>query len=259
MTADLDRVLARVSQNPLFSVETGTVDERWMSLDQALHSDWLDRLCATYAETYPGLDQRGQGAFVVGRMSWVLATTLAACDLALGAVPKLTAASVWLNGESDRLRFRLPDIDMTPSSTDELRLLLVTLMTPFIEPIRQRCRLSKAAQWRLVADSVAAAWLLTGRRLNQEESAKLRALTILHEQPSELTNRQTGFTDVAVWEPDQSGQLKKHQQTYRTRGGCCRVYTSESHGYCSTCIHVKQDERHQRLSAALRHEVQAAH
>ena len=166
----------------------------------------------------------------------------------------LRADTIWVRLINEQLQIRLDEPDFITADIEPMRRQIIELMTPFIEPVKQFSRLSKTPQWRLVSDSVASSWLLAGRKLGKEKPAKQRALAIVHDQPSVLSNRFTGYLDVEVYTPDADGTLTHHHQSYRSRSGCCRVYTADNHDYCATCIHLKPEQRHQRLQTALRNE-----
>ena len=257
MSHVLDAIFAELNANRLFHIEVGPVDASWHRLDDALQSDWLMQKYQRFASDYPGLDQRGQGAFAVGRVSYIFATILAACDMSLGQVPRLTPTNLWLQEAGDQLRLRLTSANLETVSSATLREMLINLMSAFVEPVKTTSRLNTAAQWRLVSDSVAVAWQMVGRTLNQEAEAEARALDILAAEPSPLRNRQTGFTRVSVWVPGTDQAPVQVEQSYRVRGGCCRLYTADDRDYCATCVLLKPDEQQKRLQHSLRQSLSA--
>ncbi|EAR07876.1 (2Fe-2S)-binding protein [Reinekea blandensis] len=257
MSHALDAIFAELNANRLFHIDIGPVDPSWHRLDEALQSDWLAQKYQRFATDYPGLDQRGQGAFAVGRVSYIFATILAACDLSLGQVPPLTSTNLWLREEDEQLRLRLTSVDLAAVSSATLREMLINLMSAFIGPVKTTSRLNAAAQWRLISDSVAVAWQMVGRTLNNEAEAEARAMDILAAEPSPLRNKQTGFTRVSVWVPGKDQAPVQVEQSYRIRGGCCRLYTADDRDYCATCVLLKPEEQQQRLQQSLRQSLSA--
>lgn len=252
MNDALQSLLDEINKNPLFQLDTGPIGPDWQRLDDAVQGDWLMHRVQTFADDYPGLDQRGQGAFLVGRMAYIVATVLAAFDLTVQQTPALTPSTLWLRESNGRLHLRLASTQFQPSVTDAVRIQLIGLMETFIRPVKIATRLSAAAQWRLVSDSVAVGWQLVGRKLNQESRAQARAMDILTGQPSPLNNPQTEFTQVSVWIPGADQQPVRVDQSYRVRGGCCRLYTADDRDYCATCVLLKPDEQKKRLQTTLR-------
>lgn len=252
MNQALDAIFDQLNHNRLFHIDRTPADETWQRLDASLQGDWMTDKYRRFATDYPGLDRRGQGAFAIGRISYVFATILAACDLTLQQVPQLTPESVWQKEDDNRLWLRLPEPKLVPANDESLRTLLINLMSAFITPIKSTSRLSTAAQWRLVSDSVAVAWQMVGQTLNQEAAAQDRAMAILSGKGSPLHNRQTGFTQVSTWVPGADQTPVKVTKSYRIRGGCCRLYTADNQDYCATCVLLKPDEQNKRLQDSLR-------
>ncbi|WP_028669255.1 (2Fe-2S)-binding protein [Saccharospirillum impatiens] len=239
------------------------------------------------AQRCPGLDEKGQVAFLVGDTAYYLLTAVAALYLAEGIVPSLDAGDLALadydvhwdvNGESGTYKalevqllnstcwafaphhlirdaIPLPSLE---ALRDNLRRQLEQLYQPLIERLYQHYRLGKAAQWRLVADALAAAFLNAGRQLGDEDYARQEALALIKQKGSPLHNKQTGYFEVTVTDPDKPDRPVARQH-FRARGGCCRYYTTEAATYCSTCVLFPQAERDVRLQAYLKsqHELSA--
>lgn len=105
--------------------------------------------------------------------------------------------------------------------------------------------------WRLVGDSVSAVFLETGRTLGCEERAMTEALVVLKQPGSPLANRQMHYFDIVIRAPDDPGRVLA-RRTFRSRGGCCRYYTSREGRLCTTCVLLDPRERDRNLEAALR-------
>ncbi|WP_127560676.1 (2Fe-2S)-binding protein [Saccharospirillum alexandrii] len=252
------------------------------------HSEWRTALMRYEAARCPGLDAKGQVAFLVGDTAYYLLTAVAALYLGEGSVPSLASDNLafmeyevhWEeNGESgtyNSLEVRLLGTDcwayaprtlinhaIPVSSQADLRDLLRQqiehLFQPLIDRLYQTHRLSKAAQWRLVADALAVAFLNIGRQSGVEEHAREEALALIKQRGSPLFNRQTGFFEITL-KDERSPENVLAKQHFRARGGCCRYYTSDAATYCSTCVLLPKEERDERLGNYLeqQHNAQSA-
>ena len=65
-----------------------------------------------------------------------------------------------------------------------------------------------------------------------------------------LANKQWQFNYYSVAAEDSPTQ-KPLGNWFRARGGCCRYYTLEGKDYCTSCVHVSEDERRERLTRYL--------
>ncbi|MEX1213574.1 hypothetical protein [Saccharospirillum sp.] len=242
-------------------------------------SDWRTAIMRYEAERCPGLDAKGQVAFLIGDTAHYLLTAIAALYLGEGLVPSLAARDIALvdydvdweeDGESGTYKALEVQLFNTtcwahaprhlicnaiplPSQKalrDNLRLQLEQLYHPLIEQLYRQHRLGKAAQWRLVADALAAAFLNVGRQLGHENSAREEAFALIRHPGSPLNNKQTGYFEVTVTDPEKP-ETPVASQHFRARGGCCRYYTSKAATYCSTCVLLPKTERDARLQAYL--------
>jgi hypothetical protein len=133
---------------------------------------------------------------------------------------------------------------------ERFRLMLESHFAALVATVEQMTRLSRAAQWRLVADAVSAAFLDAGRRLGIEETAKADAMAILKVLGSPLDNAQLHYFDLDIpmgEGPDASIVTR----SFRARGGCCRYYLTEGGHLCTTCVLEKPAERDRRLREAV--------
>lgn len=248
-------------------------------------SPWRLALMAYEANRCPGLDEKGQVAFLVGDTAYYLFTAIAALYLGEGLLPSLGASDLAFSehevyweeaGESGtytalavhllstRCRAFAPrhliegaiPVASQEALRDDLRCQLEQLYQPLIEQLHQRHRLGKAAQWRLVADALAAAFLNVGRQLGDEVAAREEAMALIKHPGSPLNNRQTGYFEVTLTAPHLPEKVLARQH-FRARGGCCRYYTSDAATYCSTCVLLPEPERHLRLSTYLKQQYDA--
>lgn len=282
-TADLDAIptlaatLDVLARRGDLDVSVGSIEADWWTADRLMRpgSPELDAMLKVEAERCPGLDVKGQCAFVIGDSAYYLSVVLAGLYLAERQVPDLTPAQLalrvrtvaWhLDGESGTypqlcFRFltprfwtdrhgRLPLGGQSVLGDDELRAALRQQLEHFYLPLLVQThgisRLSKGAGWRLVADALAAAFLQVGRELGCEAHAKREAIAIIRCRDSLLYNRQTGFFDVQVADPNNPEHVLV-SRSFRARGGCCRFYTCDDGRYCTTCVLEKTEVRDDRI------------
>jgi len=256
--------------------EVGPAEGDWVSFNELLkeHSALRDQLLAFEAERCPGLDDKGQVAFLLGGVMHYLMIVVAPLVIMGRQVPVLTADSLafrtrevpWQHGKESGTyqaidwRFAddafwtdqggdLPAGAVAVASAEalyaQLNIQLAELFAPLIERFKAISRLSRGAQWRQAADALAGAFLTTGQTLHMEAAARAVADTLIGDPRSPLHNSKTGFVDIVVDHPAKPDQTIR--QTYRARGGCCRYYTADSGHLCSTCVLVKPEERDERL------------
>ena len=273
----LATTLDRFAEHEDLDASVGSIEADWWTADRLMRpaSSELDELLKVEAERCPGLDVKGECAFLIGDSAYYLSLVLAGLYLAERQVPELTPARLamrvrWLewhdDGESGTypqlgFRFltphfwtdrhgRLPLGGRTVLGDDELRATLRQQLEHFYLPLLVQLhgisRLSKGAGWRLIADALAAAFLQVGRELGCESYAKEEAIAIIRCKDSLLYNRQTGFFDVRVTDPDDPERILV-TRSFRARGGCCRYYTCEQGQLCSTCVLEKPEVRNNRL------------
>ncbi|PTY38700.1 hypothetical protein BGP77_10995 [Saccharospirillum sp. MSK14-1] len=256
--------------------EVGPAEGEWVPFSELLQeqSPLRDRLLAQEAERCPGLDVKGQVAFLLGGAMHYLMVVVAPLLLMGRQVPLLdperlafrTRQVPWQHGKESGTyqaidwRFAedafwtdqsgdLPAGGIAVSSAEalyaQLNAQLATVFEPLIERFKVISRLSRGAQWRQAADALAGAFLTTGQTLHMEPAARAVADTLIGDSRSPLHNSKTGFVEIVVDHPAKPDQTIR--QTYRARGGCCRYYTADSGHLCSTCVLVKPEERDERL------------
>jgi hypothetical protein len=229
--------------------DSGDLESGWFLATALLDSclNYLDDALTRQAKEHPQMEARTRGSYLIGNYSWYVPLAVIATYLADNRVPDFSPENVALryrnftwyedgeSGEAERIDVRflsgrfacLPD---DPSSDhpdaiiltdrDALREWLHTALEAhfslLIERIFVQTRLSRYAQWCLVADSCAALFLHIGRALGDEAHGQAEGLKC---------------------------------ETFRAMGGCCRYYTVSETGqdYCSTCVLRKPEDRNQRL------------
>jgi hypothetical protein len=233
----------------------------------------LDDALTRQAKHYPHMEARTRGAYFIGEYSWYMPQAAIGAYLLRKRVPDLSAENIALrystytwhedseSGEAERIDVRflsgrfacLPD-DPTADHPDAivlpdrdalrewLRTTLEAHLTPLIERVYARTKLSRHAQWMLVADSCAALFLHSGQALGNEAHAKAEGMAFVKAPGSPMNNNKTSYISL---------QYLNHCETFRARGGCCRYYTVSETGkdYCSTCVLRKPADRDARLLA----------
>jgi hypothetical protein len=215
-----------------------------------INSAWLEKMLAEMKLERPKLDRRGQGAFVVGRLSWAIGLVLASSHLVKGKIPNLALDSVCLLEEGEQMVLVLKSGKVVPSNEwHETREILLALLAPVVERIRELTQLSNAPQWRMISDSIALAFNYVGDQLQLGEKARVDVLSLLHGEKTPLQNKKTNFLEVVMQDP--ADKTCKIQRTFvRTRAGCCRKYTDDSE-YCDTCVHRSIDEQRFRVERSI--------
>ena len=232
----------------------------------------LGQSLARQVADYSGMDARTQATFFINEYSWYVPEVAIGAFLLAKRIPDLSAENIALryitytwheddeSGEAERLDVRflsgrfaclpddpaadhpdaqvLPDVD---ALREHLRTMLEAHLTPLIERVYARTKLSCHTQWMLVADACAAQFLNIGRTLN-EEQGKAEGMAFIKASGSPMNNNKTSYISL---------QYLDHCDTFRARGGCCRYYTVSETGddYCTTCVLRKPEERDARLLA----------
>jgi len=108
------------------------------------------------------------------------------------------------------------------------------LFEPLIAAVMVTSGLSPGAQWRLVADNVASAFLYAGKGLGVPDRGMAMAREIIAE--GRLNNGKTGFVEI------NAGAAR---DWFLVRGGCCRYYAIKgAEGeYCTSCVLRKREDQ----------------
>ncbi|MER0239553.1 (2Fe-2S)-binding protein [Fulvimarina sp. MAC8] len=266
-------------------IDVGEQEPGWRSADDlAADTALLDELLTAQAAFTPDLDRKGQAAYLIGALSGLLARGLVIPFLLAGLLPRTgrSLSAFRFSYESATRRGRTADmlksewrILSSSFATDRpefhdhpkcqtltdrdglresMRLSIESEIEPLISVIHARTHLPSAAMWRLVGDSVAGVFLEAGRQLKCESIAREDALAVLKQHGSPLRNSQMHYFEVVIPDPaDPDHTLAS--RAYRSRGGCCRYYTSKEGSKCSTCVLVAPDEQRRNLELALRRQI----
>ncbi|WP_022729823.1 (2Fe-2S)-binding protein [Fodinicurvata sediminis] len=238
---------------PQFPSSCGTLPDGALNLVELCHQvdSPLTELLSWQAERVPGMDLRTQAAFLIANLSYRLSLLVGSLVLRAGIVPCLSSNRIGLALSStpalqddpagrSRLHLHLctEEAFESPASSEEqtpelLSVQLEDSFEPLVERLAEDTRLARAAQWRLIADSLAMAFLSVGQALGDETRAKTQALAILKRQGSRLNNKQLAFATLTL--PD--GENGNNQvKSFVSRGGCCRYYTAPNGQICPTCV-----------------------
>ena len=221
-------------------IDRGPLDGGWTTL-AALAGERFDLAEAYFAAAErgdPGLDQRGQGAYFLGSIAYYLAAFIADAVLTRSEVPDVSATgfAVAPHGETAmQLHYRA---DEGIGATDRpIGAVMEEAMTPLIARVKAETRLSDPAQWRLVADSIAGAFLLVGDALGRSAEAQALAMGVVRDPRFKPFNGHTGYHQLS------------DNQVFMRRGGCCRYYTCDAGSYCATCILRPPEDQLRELKA----------
>jgi hypothetical protein len=233
----------------------------------------LEEALARQAKDHPHMEARTRGSYWIGEYSWYVPLAAVTAYLAAKRVPDMAADNLALrfrtftwyegaeSGEAQRLDVRFlsgrfaclpddpaashPDARVLPNADAlraHLRTTLEAHLTPLIEEVHARTKLSRHAGWLLVADSCAALFLHSGQALGAEAYARAEGMAFVQAPGSPMNNDKTAYISL---------QYLDHCDTFRARGGCCRYYTVSETGqdYCTTCVLRQPEDRDQRLLA----------
>jgi hypothetical protein len=220
---------------------------------------------------YPNAERRAAGAFFVGHYAWYLAGAAIGSYLAEQRIPDLSPANVALrystytwragdqSGEAESMELRFlrghfaaladdpaaahPDAVLLPSAPalrDWLREALEQHMDPLIDAVHTGTRLSKRAQWNLVADSCARLFQHAGQQLGEAPRGCAEGLAFIQSPESPMSASHTRYLTL---------ECNGHSDTFVERGGCCLYYRVEPGHNCSTCPLRPAEERNQMLLA----------
>lgn len=254
---------------PLFPSSYGKRLPGWPSLQELCDTerDILAALLSWQAERVPGMDLRAQAAFLVANLSYRLSLMLGSLYLKEAILPRIAPDLLCLKlsqalamqpdpSAVSRLRLHLctEDSPASPETAKEQMpaMLCVQLehsFSPLVERLADDTRLAPAAQWRLIADSLAMGFLQVGQALGREETAKREALAVVKREGSRLFNKQINFISLPL--SDTSNNESSRQRSFVSRGGCCRYYTADGGKLCPTCVLEPLSKQHENLRTLL--------
>lgn len=246
----------------LISLSIGE-EKQYRLLTDFVNAEEIARQLAHQAKIQADMDVRTQGTYFISSFSWYLAEVMSLLDLNSLSLEKTWASLAiktdLVSAVHDgipyhyvRYRWQLPELPIIYEQQDALVVgqRFITYLTPFIDEVRQQTGMAKGALWRLVTDAITASYLSTGKKLAKVREAMERASAIINETGGPLANRKWHFKEYSVDE-DASPNGQRLSDWFRVRGGCCRYYTVSGGEYCSTCIHLPEHEREERLEKFL--------
>ncbi len=193
-----------------------------------------------------GMDRKTQAAYMIGGLAWSMCIWMAAFALT-GHRPIRRVAFEqerywWGTPEDGHEYVRYPisiEVGDGPASHRET---IEQIFEPIIAATMVTSGLSAGAQWRLVADNVASAFLYGGKALGMAARGMEIAGPIIAE--GRLHNGKTGFIEITAG---------KACDWFLVRGGCCRYYTTrDAEGdYCTSCVLRKRDDQIARYTEYL--------
>ncbi|MFC3852261.1 (2Fe-2S)-binding protein [Salinispirillum marinum] len=224
----------------------------------------LKAALSLHQQAEPKLDDKAAGAYLVNRLAWDLSAVLAWLDLNHYDLSVLTPEALgvhaviereWHKGEWHRYvvyQFSLTDLKPTGESLppDVVADYAYRLFEQLIPALAREVRLSANALWRLVTDGLTAAYLYVSKEQQQPGRAMARVRAVVEAAGKPLANKQWQFNYYSVAAEDSPTQ-QPLGNWFRARGGCCRYYTLEGKDYCTSCVHVSEDERRERLTRYL--------
>lgn len=245
------------------NVTVAEEDSRFDSLTQWTAPEMITHLLSLQTRNEPSMDLRTQAAYLINGFSWQLSCILAWLDLRGLSFDDVAAGKLlaypWLEqgvhaGEPYyyvRYQWYLPRLCKAdqPLAAGEIGKRLVEILKPIVHAVKTASGLSIGAQWRLVTDGLTFSYLYLGQQSQQAAITMERAQSIVDAIGKPLSNRQWRYqyypADAESACRDESGSW------YRVRGGCCRFYTLPKGEYCTTCVHLKEDERTSKIRLAL--------
>lgn len=250
------RRLAEIDANLIADV--GLLEPGWSLASDLMQADspLLDRALDAQAKDHPQMDARTKASYFFGRYTWYVLAPMIAAHLMDEGLPRFAPGAVALqeqtytwhygeaSGEATRVAVRFLGENGTTSNRDALRTAIESHLTPLIEQIYVRTRLSRHALWCIAADSIANHFLTFGRALGDVRAAQREAVALIHAPCSPMQRAKTHYVDVQVGE---------HCEPFVARGGCCRYFTVSASGddYCGTCVHRTPEDRVARWTAYL--------
>lgn len=194
---------------------------------------WL----ATEGIAADGMDSKTRAAYMIGGLAWSLCIWMAAFAFT-GNKPIRRVAFAqerywWAEGTPDAHEYvRHPIGIEVGDGPPNYRETIEQIFEPIIAATMVTSGLSAGAQWRLVADNVASAFLYGGKSLGMPERGMELAAPIIAE--GRLNNGKTGFLEVKAGDAC---------DWFLVRGGCCRYYTTSGGDYCTSCVLRKRDDQ----------------
>lgn len=265
--APISVTLARIAALDEFMVsEVGVLEAGWIKASELADPTlpYLQQELDRPQISYPTIEDQTKGSFFIGEYSWSLAAAAIGAYLAEGRVPDLAADNMAVRFRTETVEdhgetFEVERIDIRflseqgaalaaapsmlvvpdlPALREWLRTQMEAHLTPLIKRISALTKLGQRAQWSLVADSCAGAFLHAGKLLEAEDRALVEGMAFVKAAGSPMNNPLTGYVTV---------EANGCSGTFRLRGGCCRYYTLPDVDKCSSCVLRPIEDQHQRL------------
>lgn len=184
-----------------------------------------------------GMDRKSQAAYMIGGLAWTVCIWMAAFALtgqrSIRRVAFQQERYWWGEGTPDAHEYvRYPISIEVGDGPPAHRETLEAMFEPIIAATMVVSGLSPGAQWRLVADNVASAFLYGGKSLGLAERGMEIATPIIAE--GRLNNGKSGFLEI---------RAGAACDWFLVRGGCCRYYTTTGGDYCTSCVLRKRDDQ----------------
>ena len=185
-----------------------------------------------------GMDRKSQAAYMIGGLAWTVCIWMAAFALTGNRPIRRVAFAqerYWWGTPTDGHEYvRYPVSIEVGDGPANHRDTIEHIFEPIIAATMVTSGLSSGAQWRLVADNVASAFLYGGKALGLAGRGMELAASIL--AAGRLNNGKTGFVEIRV---DDACDW------FLVRGGCCRYYTTRGAqgDYCTSCVLRTRDDQ----------------
>lgn len=271
-------IRSRVQLFPLLlttEVPASLDDLRWTDLKSA-SDDHLKQWLAAQGSRTDGPDEllepRTQCSYLIGRLALRLSCVLASLTLdgrfmidpkQLDELCLRAWREPWSHVDVSGAResgvvlhidpLVTPHMMMDTAQLEELARidLCRRVLNIFFEPVITRLRvitgLSEQAQWRLVADMAAGAFLRTAKDLGDAAKGMALGRQLVRGERSKLTNKQVDYINVTLHDDH------PEEDWFLSRGGCCRWYTTQDPvDYCATCVLLKPEQKREKLADYMR-------
>ncbi len=248
---------------PQVAASMGVKGGDFLSVTDAWRNDggvieWLLDYQNRFAD---GMDDRVRGAHLISFYSHHLSVAAGAIYLRTGLVPDLRPDRLALRFEPAVPQDRVSPVDNRPSDARRLDFhfehtlrgedpallfhdLFAESFIPVIDALQGRTGLSRVAQWRLVADGLAGAFLEIGAALGEEERAMAAALAIINRAGSPLSSDAVRYTRIGAI----CGGVPV-ERLFRLRSGCCLYYRTDGGDFCDVCVLLDDETQKSRLCA----------
>jgi hypothetical protein len=256
-----DAIAWQAQHFPQVAMSQGLPGGDFVSVDQAWRRDgeMIERLLAYQNRFASGMDDRVRGAHLVSLYSHHLSVAVAAVYLRTGLVPGQgglafrfepavpnDCGSVNAPQPSDACRFHFR-VENFARGHDWAALLhdgFVENFTPMIDALQARTGLSPVAQWRLVADGIAGAFLEAGLALGEQERAMAAALAVINGAGSPLSFDAMHYQRISA-----ICNGVAVERVFRLRSGCCLYYRTQGGDFCDVCVLLDDETKKSRLRA----------